>query len=304
MRKKLGNLSNLTRLRMLCELRRLGTMGEVAEVLMMTHSAVSQQLAQLEKEVGYRLVEKAGRGVRLNDRGELLADYAAKMLALADEAQAALKDRRDVAGLLKVATFQSALVGLIPTLVKILDRDYPELSVEFVQFDVADGIAELLSHRVDVVIGEELPFAPTTDSPSLHREDLYAEPMVLAYPKGSTWFAAEDFAELESVPFLLNPAGTVAGYWERNFCLAQGFVPTVLVESPDPLLQLNLVSQGVGVALIPSLVLRSERGPLPGVDVYHLPGDPERVLFTAVRIGRENHPAIKALRRALHVARP
>lgn len=298
-----ANLHNLNRLRMLCELRRLKTMSEVAQVFLMTHSAVSQQLSQLEKEVGYKLLEKDGRGVRLNDRGEILADYAGKILALADEAQAALKDRRDVTGVLKVATFQSALVGLVPDTLRVLDSEYPDLHLECVQCDVSDGIAELLSHRVDIVIGEELPFAPTIDSPSIHRLDLYREPMVLAAPSHGRWRFPGSFEQLATSRFLLNPAGTIAGHWERNFCLAQGFVPTVVVESPDPLVQLNLVRQGVGVALLPSLVLGSVEG-LDNVDIIPLPGNPQRVLFTAVRIGREDHPAIHALRRALHAARP
>lgn len=77
---------NLHRLRMLHELRRLGTVTAVAQSLHFTHSSVSEQLRQLEVEVGYPLLEKVGRRLQLTEQGEIIADYAARMLGLADQA--------------------------------------------------------------------------------------------------------------------------------------------------------------------------------------------------------------------------
>ncbi|MCS4489560.1 LysR family transcriptional regulator [Corynebacterium sp. ES2794-CONJ1] len=300
MRIRRGIASNLYRLRMLVELRRLGTMSEVAEILLLTHSAVSQQLKQLEKEVGYTLIEKSGRRVRLTDRGEILADYGHRMLTLADEAAAALKDQRDIRGHLKIASFQSALVGLISSIVTDMAVQHPDLKLEFHQYEVDAAIAQLLSAHVDVIIGEELPFMPALDTPGMHREDLYHEDMVLACPTHGPWAKrcahVRDFKELAPVPFLLNPQSSVAGYWERNFCLNHGFMPTALLESPDPLLQLNLVAQGVGVAILPSLVLHNYPA---NILLKALPGHPQRVIFTAVREGREAYPAIQTLRATL-----
>ncbi|WP_300918345.1 LysR family transcriptional regulator, partial [Corynebacterium stationis] len=78
---------DLHRLRILRELRRLGTVTAVAELLSYTHSAISQQLAQCEKDVGVKLYERSGRRIVLTEQGELLADYADELLALADAAQ-------------------------------------------------------------------------------------------------------------------------------------------------------------------------------------------------------------------------
>lgn len=78
---------DLHRLRMLFELQRLGTVTAVAEALQYTHSAISQQLAQCERDVGVKLYEKVGRRIRLTEQGEILAEYAGRMLALSDEAE-------------------------------------------------------------------------------------------------------------------------------------------------------------------------------------------------------------------------
>ena len=70
----------------------VGTVTAVAELLSYTHSAISQQLAQCEKDVGAKLYERAGRRIVLTEQGELLADYADELLALADAAQSAVID--------------------------------------------------------------------------------------------------------------------------------------------------------------------------------------------------------------------
>src|ERR671921_981883 len=81
---------DLRRLRLLRELEERGTLSAVATALGYTPSAVSQQLAVLEKEVGARLLERAGRGVRLTDAGRILARHAGVLLAAAEAASADL----------------------------------------------------------------------------------------------------------------------------------------------------------------------------------------------------------------------
>ncbi|MCS4535914.1 LysR family transcriptional regulator [Corynebacterium sp. HS2168-gen11] len=295
-----GSRLNLNRLRMLVELRDHGTISEVADIFLMTHSAVSQQLTRLEKDVGYSLLEKNGRSLRLTDKGKILADYADRMLTLADEAMSVLASQQAVEGHLRIAAFQSALVGLAPLVSARLRELHPELTLEFLQYDVAEGMLALKKERVDIVIGEELPLAANVDFNGVHRLDLYEEPLVLVTPTDGTYAldpaVARTFQDYAQVPFLLNPADTVAGQWERVFCMTQGLNPLIVVETPDPLLQLELVRAGMGVAILPSLVLTHAQNE---VSVRALPTHPTRTLFTAVRTGRQLHPSIQAFRLAL-----
>ena len=117
---------NLHRLFLLHELHRLGTMSAVARARSMSPSAVSQQLAQLERETKVSLLEQAGRGVVLTDAGERLARRAQEMMALMETAQAELVAAGEVeGGVLRVASFQTPMIALAPLAVNILEELHP-----------------------------------------------------------------------------------------------------------------------------------------------------------------------------------
>src|SRR4051794_23907230 len=82
---------DLRRLRLLRELRDRGTIAAVAEAFSYTPSAVSQQLAALEREAGAELTERVGRGVRLTEAGQALAGHTDAVLALLEGAEAELE---------------------------------------------------------------------------------------------------------------------------------------------------------------------------------------------------------------------
>lgn len=105
---------NLERLRTLDALARHGSVSGAAAGLHITTSAVSQQMAKLEREAGQRLLAKNGRGVRLTDAGRLLAEHAARILSQVELAQADLEAQRgQVAGELRLSAFPTAARGQI-----------------------------------------------------------------------------------------------------------------------------------------------------------------------------------------------
>lgn len=114
---------DLHRLRVLFELQRLGTVTAVAEALQYTHSAISQQLAHCERDVGVKLYEKVGRRIRLTEQGEILAEYAGRMLALSDEAESrGLASTSLVRGTIRVTSFQTVMSSIIPAALTELAR--------------------------------------------------------------------------------------------------------------------------------------------------------------------------------------
>lgn len=294
---------HLGRLKMLAELRRLGTIGAVADVLRYSHSSVSQQLAQLEHETGHVLIEKAGRGVVLTDAGEILADYADRMLVLADEAESALAARVEVSGMIKVASFQTVLVALIPKVMEVLARRYPQLRVEFVQREVLDGIQSLLNYEVDVCVGEQFPGTAPIGGKGIVRRDFHKEPLLLVQPVTGELSVKMALQDMSAFPWVIDPRESAAGQFAWGVCLAAGFEPNVFIESPDPLLALQIVGEGQAVAILPSLIVEKAIGPgslvAAPVAARFLPGDPGRILFTAVRAGREAHPGIRAFTEVL-----
>src|SRR4051812_46676110 len=175
---------NLARLRLLVELDRRGTLAAVAGELGYTPSAISQQLAQLERETGRRLVEKAGRGVRLTDAGRLLADRGRDLIARADAAEADLAALHGVAGTLRIAAFQTAARHLVPPAMRALRARYLALTGELVALDAEQALPLLRAGELDVVVAEEYEHAPRPRHSDVDRHDLVDDPLVLALPKG------------------------------------------------------------------------------------------------------------------------
>src|SRR3954454_19274118 len=106
---------DVRRMRVLREVARRGSFSAAAESLAYTQSAVSQQIAALEREAGTRLVERNARGVRLTDAGRALVEHADALLARLDDAEAELEA---IAGLrggrLRLASFPSAGATIMP----------------------------------------------------------------------------------------------------------------------------------------------------------------------------------------------
>jgi len=125
---------DLHRLRLLRELEARGTIAAVAEALRFTPSAVSQQLAVLEREAGVPLLERAGRGVRLTDAALVLVEHADALLERSERAEAELAAASGrVAGRARIASFQSAAFHLAVPAMRALAHDAPELRCELVE---------------------------------------------------------------------------------------------------------------------------------------------------------------------------
>src|SRR5215470_948050 len=147
---------DLRRLRFLREFQERGTLGAVAVVLGYSPSTISQQLALLEKEVGTRLFEKAGRGLRLTDAGRLLAQHAGVLLSAAEAAEADLAALSgDVRGTVRAGGLQSAARRLlIPALARVR-TDHPQVRVEIFELELEQSLPGLRLGTVDLVIGDE-----------------------------------------------------------------------------------------------------------------------------------------------------
>src|SRR5919202_1520811 len=130
----------LRRLRLLRELKERGTIAAVADALQFTPSAVSQQLALLEREAGVPLLERAGRGVRLTDAALVLVGHAEALLERAALAEADLAAAAGtVAGRARIAGFESVAVRLALPAMATLARDAPRLRCELIEAEPAQA---------------------------------------------------------------------------------------------------------------------------------------------------------------------
>jgi len=295
------------RLRLLRELDRRGTLAAVARALSYSPSAISQQLSQLEAETGVVLLEPAGRGVRLTPQARVLVGHTEAILQRLEEAEAELRaSLAEVSGTLRVASFQSVLLALVPSVLTSLAGRHPGLRVEITHEEAGPAFAGLLAHDFDLVLGEEYPGVARPPVIGARTQLLANDELFLVFPDHGPYAvdrpaeAPVRLADLAAVPWVLDPADTPPGQWARNACREAGFEPDVRYSGSDLLLQIHLAETGHAAAVLPGLLLAAV--PPPAARVQPVPGRPHRRLTTGVRAGAARHPAIRAFRAALREA--
>ncbi|WP_052864300.1 LysR substrate-binding domain-containing protein [Streptomyces niger] len=294
---------DLHRLRLLRELKQRGTLAAVAAALSYAPSSVSQQLSQLEAEVGVRLLEPVGRRVRLTEQAEILVAHTDAVLERLERAEADIATSlADLTGTLRIASFQTAALALVPTMLDVLRDRHPHLRVHVTHMEPERALPALQARDFDLVLAEEYPGNPNPRPADLEQEDLFEDPLHLALPGAIDGpnAAESPLAALRSLadhPWVMEPEGTAARHWAVTLCRNAGFEPDVRFETTDLLLHLRLVEQQHAAAFLPELTWR---GSPPGVPLRRLPrGQRSRRLCTVVRRGRSRHPAVLACRDAL-----
>src|SRR5919199_4947066 len=167
----------LRRLRLLSELRQRGTIAAVADALQFTPSAVSQQLSILERESGVRLLERAGRGVRLTDAALVLADHADALLERVARAESDLAAAAGtVAGRARIAGFESVALRLALPAMEALAVSAPRLRCELVEAEPEQALPALSVGDIDLVLGDEWTHQPWRLPVGVERADLFPDP--------------------------------------------------------------------------------------------------------------------------------
>ncbi|WP_229074627.1 LysR family transcriptional regulator [Actinoplanes sp. DH11] len=249
---------DLRRLRFLREFELRGTLGAVAAALDYSPSAISQQLALLEREVGATLLEKAGRGVRLTDAGRLLASHAGVILAAADAATADLAAQTDfVRGTVRASGLQSAARRLLVPAVARLGAAFPAVRAEIRELEFEQALPELRLGAVDLLISDEYDGHPRPRPSGLIFAQLHAEPLRVALPAAHPLAASGDpvpMAALRDEVWTATTPGTGHHAMVVGTCRSLGgFDPDLRHLCYDAEVQLELVRQAGAVALLPAL---------------------------------------------------
>lgn len=291
----------MKRLRLLWELHARGTVVAVADALNYSPSAVSQQLALLEREAGVPLLRKAGRTLELTAAAEALVAETHELLAGLERAEAALhRVHDDVAGTVRLAVFQTALLAILPQTLRRLRIVHPRLRVEMVQHEPAAGLNETWARGFDLVVAEQYPGHAAPRFAGLDHEPLTRDRIALGLPAESAGDAAfdrvETLADAADLPWVMEPEGAASRHWALQACRSAGFEPDVRYETADLQAHLRLIESGNAVALLPGLLHVGAAHPL---RLVPLEGDPHRTIFTAARASSGGHPALAAVRAAL-----
>ena len=169
-------------LEVLRELADRGSVTAVAEAMLKSPSAVSQQLKALQAQLGVVLVERVGRGVRLTDAGRAMADSAVEVATALARAEAAwLSYRGDVGGVVRLAAFHSAGELLVPGLIERL-RPLSAISLETYDEDVSQNDFAALTADYDIVVAHRSDDVVEQERPHLTVVPLMREPLDVALP--------------------------------------------------------------------------------------------------------------------------
>jgi DNA-binding transcriptional LysR family regulator len=251
---------DLRRLRFLREFEERGTLAAVAAALGYSPSTVSQQLALLEKDVGSRLFAKAGRGVRLNDAGHLLAQHARVLLSAAEAAEADLAALNgDIRGTVRAGGLQSAARRLLVPAVARMMIDHPRVRLEIFELELEQALPGLRLGMVDLVIGDEYDGHPRPRPAGLRFTVLHEEPLKVVLPATHPLAdrgRAVAIAQLRSDIWTASAEGTGHNAMVVGTCRAiGGYEPDLRHRSNDADVQLELVRAAAAVALMPPLAL-------------------------------------------------
>ncbi|MFC4500582.1 MULTISPECIES: LysR family transcriptional regulator [Streptomyces] len=295
---------DLQRLRALHAVSVHGTVGAAAAALGYTPSAVSQQLAKLERETRTVLLEREGRGVRLTDEALQLVATAKELLAIVERAETELEERRGVpSGRLTIAAFPSAARGLLPSALAELARAHPALDARLSEIDPHLSVDLVAKGAVDIAVAHDWDIAPLPAPAGVEHAVIGDDACDLLVPAGHPFAGrtAVRREELGDERWICQPPGRVCHDWLLRTLRGAGHEPDVVHTADENPTLVALVAAGLGVALIPRL----GRGPLPaGVAEVPLDPIPVRRLYALWREGAARRPAIAETVRVLRECWP
>ncbi|MFB4313731.1 LysR substrate-binding domain-containing protein [Actinomadura sp. 21ATH] len=295
---------DLERLRALHSVATYGSVSAAADVLHVTTSAVSQQLAKLERETGQKLLERNGRGVRLTDAAELLVEHAARILSLVEQAQADLEAHRGaVVGRLSVAAFPTAVRGLMPATLRRLRAEHPGLAVMVREEDPMQSMPLVARGDLDMAVVQDWNNEPLPLPEGLQKGLICDDVADVALPAGHPLAGRDevDLKELAGDPWISSSPDSICCHWLLRTLRSVDAEPRIDHMAYEFASQLALVAAGLGNVILPRM---GRCDVPPGVDVVRLRAPLSRYVYAVWREETARRPAVRAAVEALRAAAP
>lgn len=283
-------------MKVLREVATRGSFSAAAEALSFTQSAVSQQVAALEREAGTTLLDRGSRGVRLTEAGRALVSHADAILARIEDAEeelAALAGLRG--GRLRIASFQSAGATLVPRAVKAFHDRHPAVELGMVEAEPEEAQARLRSGDIDLALVYDFePLAGTLgdDLELTHLiEDRYDAVIARDHPLATR--RRIRLSDLAREPWIAGSPSCGCREITDRACQDAGFDLAVAFEADETMAAQALVAAGVGVTIFPRLALNPLHS---GVVARSLGRDaPVRRIWAARLVDGYRSPACEAM---------
>ncbi|MEV1294853.1 LysR family transcriptional regulator [Pseudonocardia sp. NPDC049635] len=267
---------HLATLRAVC---RHGSFALAARDLGYTASAVSQQVAALEKDTGLTLFEREARGIRTTAAAERLVELSGTVLATLDELDHQVRElAAGSTGRLRLGSFPTGSVRLVPAALSTIAAVRPRADIQLEEGEPDELIPSLVAGELDLALVYEYALSRGRWPEGVVVRPLVREELVLLQPKGSP---AAEVSQLASARWVTSREGTAGARSLTRLCAAAGFTPDVSFRTNNYAVVRELVATRLGVAVVPAL--------------GHVPD--ERV--HATRVGRRAaHRTVLAVHRA------
>ncbi|MCL6631783.1 MAG: LysR family transcriptional regulator [Alicyclobacillus herbarius] len=271
--------------------------GRAAERLRITQPPLSQQIRQLEEEVGAPLFVRGRRGVELTPAGEVMLVEARKALAAARHAlEAAQRAGRGEIGQLAVGFVGSATYDILPAILREYSARHPQVAISLYELSTPSQEQALLRGGIDVGL-----VRPPLAEAGLAVEVVQESDCVLAVPRGHVLAQASqiELDDLRGVAMVALARTTWEGLYDTviRLCREAGFSPVIRQEAKEFQTVIGLVAGGLGVAFVPQsarnlhtrdVVYRELSGPAPkaAMGVAWRDGETARVVQSFVEVAR------------------
>jgi DNA-binding transcriptional LysR family regulator len=287
---------DVRRMRVLREVANRGSIAAAAHALSFTPSAVSQQIATLERETGVSLVERGPRWVRLTEAGHALVEHTDEILARLRTAEADLQALAGLSrGTLRVASFPTAYATIMPGAIAGFRARHPDVELRLTEADPRAGLARLKAGELELALAYEYDYVPLEVEEGIELVHLMDDPINALLPRShpAAGRATVRLRDLATEAWVTSTPRSSCHMFVRRACNAEGFDPDVTMESDDHGVWQGLVAAGIGVALASELSLPALD---PGVTVRPVaPRRLKRKIWAAHRAGAGKTPAVEAM---------
>jgi DNA-binding transcriptional LysR family regulator len=277
------------RLRIFAAVAERGSFTAAAEELFMTHSAVSQQMALLERQLGMQLMVRGPRGVELTEPGKVLAERATVLLGSIAALEREMRDLKARHSYVRLGAFPTAGADLIPRVVREYQKRYPDTRIVLRSAHAGDMAACLRDGSIHLGLVWDYDFAPRGMPADVDWVHLADDPLCVLFPTDHPLAgeASVDLAELSGEEWVVR--GHQSPYDDAFvvICRMAGFEPTIAFVTDDYPSAQGLVAAHIGISTAPRLSLVAQRPDVVAVPIA-APAPHRRI--AAVRLRGANHP--------------
>ncbi len=266
----------------------IGSFHKAADILGLTPSAISHAITNMEKELGFTVLNRSKNGISLTNYGENLLPYVNAVLNSDETLRQVISEMNGLQiGRVKIGVFSSVCTSWLPDILSSFKRKYENISIEVYQGtydDVADWI------KTGVV---DLGFLSISSAKDIPIEPLYRDPLLCVLPKGMEVDDDDGVMDIESMrnlSFVTQRESTDADI--QNFLKENNLSIQSNYHVVDDLSTVRLVEKGFGICLMPELVMQD----IPyEVDTYRIKPDASRVIGIAILNTNYVAPAVRTM---------